>query len=208
MDGRPDGQRPHGRESALEYHLARLAQARAAGKADAFALSEGECAELFGEGTLYYFRYLHLFEIKDWRRTERDTGRNIQLFDFVNRYAAREEDRQNLEKWRPYILRMNGIAKAMLELEARNYAAAINLLREAIRKIEVLPELEEDTFKYERYRSLETLRELAEQMEKNRPLSETERLEQKLRRAVAAQEFERAAQLRDRLKELKRGEGP
>jgi hypothetical protein len=207
LDGRPDGQRPHGRESALDYYLERLVMGRAEGESGSFVLDAEECAELFSEGTLYYYRYLHLFEIKDWQRTVRDTGRNLQLFDFVNRHAAREEDRQNLEKWRPYILRMNAIAKAMLQLEARNYAAAMDMVREAIRRIEVLPEMDEETYKFERYRSLATLRELADEMEKNRPLSEAERLEQKLRQAITAQDFERAAQLRDKIKQLKKREG-
>jgi hypothetical protein len=208
LDGRPDGQRPHGRETALDYYMERLVRARAEGEAPSFVLDEAECAELFSEGSLYYYRYLHLFEIKDWQRTARDTGRNLQLFDFVNRHAAREEDRQNLEKWRPYILRMNAIAKAMLQLEARNYAAAMDLVREAIRKIEILPELDDDTYKFERYRSLATLRELAEELEKNRPRGEAELLEQRLRQAIAAQEFERAAQLRDKIKELRKRESP
>ncbi|MGD0093273.1 MAG: UvrB/UvrC motif-containing protein [Planctomycetota bacterium] len=206
MEGRPDGQRPHQRESVLDYYMERLVRARAEGEGGSFVLDEEECAELFNEGTLYYFRYLHLFALKDWQRTVRDTDRNLQLFDFVNRHAAREEDRQNMEKWRPYILRMNAIARAMLQLEAQNHAAALDVLREAIRKIEVLPELDEDTFKFERYRSLAALRELAEELEKNRPLSETERLERKLRQAVAAQDFERAAQLRDKIRELKKRE--
>jgi hypothetical protein len=207
MEGRPDGKRPHQRESVLDYYMERLVRAKAEGEAASFVLDEEECAELFDEGTLYYFRYLHLFELKDWQRTVRDTARNLQLFDFVSRHAAREEDRQYLEKWRPYLLRMNAIARAMLQLEAHNYAAALDVVREAIRKIEVLPEVDEDTFKFERYRSLAALRELAQEMEKNRPLTETERLERKLREAVAAQDFERAAQLRDKIRELKRREG-
>ena len=63
MDGRPDGQRPHGVESCLDYHLARLARAEAAGKAEAFRLTPAQCQELFAEGTLYYHRYLHLFQM-------------------------------------------------------------------------------------------------------------------------------------------------
>ena len=88
MQGRPDGARPHGMESALEFHLARLAQARAEGKADRFKLGPDECAELFAEGTLYYFRYVRLLQLKRWVETLRDTTRNLQLFDFVHQYAA------------------------------------------------------------------------------------------------------------------------
>lgn len=203
MDGRPDGARPHGMESALEYHLHRLNQAKFSGRENDFELNPQECGELFHEGTLYYFRYVRLFQLKDWTRTIRDTARNLRAFDFLHRYARREEDQQFLEKWRPYILRVHASASAMLEVEKGAYDPACQTLQLAIENIESLDEQEDDTFRFERERSLLALRELKSQIERNRPLSELERLEHQLRRAIDKQEFERAARLRDRIRELK-----
>ena len=203
MDGRPDGLRPHGMESALEYYQQRLNQAKFSGREADFDLGPKECGELFQEGTLYYFRYVRLFQLKDWTRTVRDTARNLRAFDFLHRYARREEDQQFLEKWRPYILRVHATAGAMLELEKNAHHEALNITNDAIRKIEGLDDLDDDTFRVERERSLTALRELASQIQKNRPLSELERLEHQLRRAIDRQEFERAAQLRDRIRQLR-----
>ena len=203
LEGRPDGARPHGMESALEYHLRRLEKAQAAGRETEFELGPRECAELFNEGTLYYFRYVRLFQLKDWVRTIRDTARNLQAFDLVRRYARREEDQEFLEKWRPYIIRVNASAAIMMEMEKHAYNRALRLAKEAIQKTEALGELDDETFKFERERSLTALRELADQIQKNRPLSELEQLERQLRRAVERQEFERAAQLRDRIRVLR-----
>ena len=80
MAGRPDGARPHGMESALEFNLQRLAKAQAAGHEAEFELDAAECVELFGEGTLYYLRYLRLFQLKRWADAVRDTARNLRLF--------------------------------------------------------------------------------------------------------------------------------
>jgi hypothetical protein len=204
MEGRPDGARPHGMESALEFYLGRLDQAKAEGREANFELDPRECGELFNEGTLYYFRYLRLFQLKDWKRTVRDTDRNIRAFDLLHRYARREEDQQYLEKWRPYIVRVNTTAAAMLELENKDYEKALALVKGAVSTIEALDEMEDDTFKFERERSLTALRELAVQIQKNRPLSQVEQLEHQLRRAVERQEFERAAELRDRIRQLKK----
>ena len=204
MDGRPDGARPRGMESALEYHLQRLEKAKAAGDESDFELGPRDCNELFNEGTLYYFRYVRLFQLKDWTRTLRDTQRNMRVFDFVHRYAQREEDQQFLEKWRPYIIRVNATAAVMLELEKRAYDGALRLANQAAEQIQALDDFDDETFKFERERSLTAMRELAAQIRKNRPLSEVEQLEQQLRRAVERQEFERAAQLRDRLRVLKK----
>jgi len=204
MDGRPDGAQPHGAESALEFHQGRLETAKAAGGEADFELNARECGELFNEGTLYYFRYVRLFQLKDWVRTVRDTSRNLRAFDFLHRYAQREEDQQFLEKWRPYVLRVNACAAAMLGVEKGAYDKALRIVNETISKVEALDDIEDETFKFERERSLTALRELASQIRKNRPLSELERLEHQLRRAIETQEYERAAQLRDRLRELRK----
>ena len=203
LDGRPDGVRPHLRESVLEHHLARFEQAKITGKEEEFDLSPSDCAELFNEGTLYYLRYVRLFQLRDWPRTIRDTARNLRVFDFIHEHARREEDQEFLEKWRPYILRVNSSAGAMQQLEQGAYQKAQSIITSAIEKIQGLDELEDETFSFERERSLGALRELSDQIQKNRPLSELEQLEKQLGRAIERQEFERAAQLRDKIRDLK-----
>jgi hypothetical protein len=204
MEGRPDGARPHGLESAMDYHFRRLQKAATAGAESGFQLSARDCGELFGEGTLYYFRYVRLFQLKDWARTIRDTARNLRVFDLVHQYAERDEDKQFLEKWRPYVVRINASAAAMLELEKQAYDRALAIVNEAVRKLESLEDLDDETFKFESERSLAAMRDLAAQIQKHRPLSELEQLEHQLRRAVERQDFERAAQLRDRIRTIKK----
>ena len=206
LRGRPDGQRPYGRESAFDYHLERLAKAKSAGREEAFEVKPEECQELFDEGNLYYQRYLYCFQLRRFAETTRDTERNLRLFDFVRHHAAREEDRLYLEKWRPYVVRMNAAARAMSEVGDQRFEQALRTIRRAMDQIESLEELEDETFRYERKRSLQALREFVHQLERTRPRSEVEKLEQELKKAVATQEFERAAVLRDRLRELKQSQ--
>jgi hypothetical protein len=203
VDGRPDGERPYGEESALAYHMARQAKAQAEGAKKPFKLSAEECAELFGEGVLYYYRYAHLFQIKDWERTARDTARNLRLFDFVHRHARREEDRMQLEQWRPYVLRVNAVARAMLALDAGRHDEALRIAEGAIERVEGLAEMENPTFQFERQRSVLALRELVGEIEKARPVSELDRLQAELQKAVESEQFEQAAQLRDRIRVLR-----
>jgi hypothetical protein len=203
MQGRPDGARPHGVESALEFHRKRLARAEAAGREANFELSAEDCAELFAEGTLFYLRYQHLFQLRRWTEAVRDTARNLGLFDFVHRHAAREEDRMHLEKWRPYLVRMNGAASALLALEQRDIAQSLKIIQTTLDRITALEELDDETFRFERKRSLAAMRALAKQVERMRPVPPLERLERQLRRAIEQQEFERAAELRDRIRALR-----
>jgi hypothetical protein len=203
LTGRPDGERPYGKESALDHHLERLAQVERTGNADEFTLSSEDCAELFSEGTLYYYRYLHLFQVKDWAGTVRDTARNLRLFDLVHRYAEEEEDQFYLEQWRPYLLRMNAAAAAMLHLDQGHFAQALELLQTTVSAIEALEELDDETFQFERERSLAALKDMIGQIEENKPVSELELLERELRQAIETQHFERAADLRDRIRALR-----
>ncbi|HUA66355.1 MAG TPA: UvrB/UvrC motif-containing protein [Alphaproteobacteria bacterium] len=203
MEGRPDGARPHQMESALDFYRQKLAQAEAAGTAGEFVLNEQDCAELIDEGTLYYFRYLRLFQLHRWADTVRDTSRNLGLFDFIRRYAMREEDREYLERWRPYLVRMNAAASALQHLEQGDARAALQIIQSGREKIEALEEMDDETFQVERERSLNALAELEKQIAQKQPVSPVERLQRQLRRAIERQEFERAAQLRDRIRELR-----
>jgi hypothetical protein len=203
MQGRPDGARPHAMESVLEFYQQKLVRAEAAGNEAAFQLNAQDCAELFAEGTLYYFRYLRLFQLKRWADTVRDTSRNLQLFDFVHRHAARAKDREYLEKWRPYLLRMNTAASGLHWLEQGDAPKALKIVQRGREKIAALEEMDDDTFRFERERSLTALRELEKQVRQEQPVSALELLERQLRRAIERQEFERAAELRDRIRELR-----
>ena len=206
LNDRPDGARPHGAESELDYHLARLEQARKNGSEAGFRLDPDECVELFNEGVLYYYRYLHLFQFKDWARTVRDTARNLKLFDFVHSYAARDEDRQYLEQWRPYVLRVKAVAAAMIALGENDHHRALETVHAAAEAIEALPDIDEDTFRFERHRSIEALHELAGEIEKSKPVTELEKLENQLLEAVSSERYERAAELRDRIRVLRQTE--
>jgi len=204
MDGRPDGAKPHGMESELHYHLAQLDSATRAGQD--FSLSHAECIGLINEGTIYYFRYVHLFQIQDWPRTDRDTARNIRLFDLVREYAEDPDDAQCLEQWRPYIVRMNAVARAMLAVQRKEHLKAVDIVKEAIAAIEALEPMEEcPTFDVERDRSLEVLRSLELEIGSTRPLSEVEMLEGELREAVEEEDYEHAAELRDMIQLLMAG---
>lgn len=202
LDGRPDGRRPHGRDFALDYYRGELQKYR-----ENFALDEAACRELFDEGSRLYKRYAFLIQLHDYQRVVRDTERNMVLFRFVNRYAEREEDRDNLEKWWPYILRINGVARAMIAIGEQDYDSALTIVRQTRVRIGSWPEVEAEEFYFERERSEAALEELEQEILEKRPLSQKEQLEHWLQEAVDSEEFEKAALLRDELKKLREGEG-
>ncbi len=209
LDGRPDGRRPHGRDFALDYYQGELEKYhREHGASDEdFVLNEAACRELFDEGSRLYKRYAFLIQLHDYRRVVRDTERNMALFRFVNRYAASEEDRDNLERWWPYILRINGVARAMISIGDEDYDGALAIVQRTRARIGTWPEVEAEEFFLERERSEAALEELEQEILQKKPLSQQEQLERWLEEAVDSENFEKAALLRDELKKLRGGEG-
>ena len=117
--------------TVLDYQRKRLAAMREEGESG-LRLSETDCAELFEEAILFYYRYLHLFQLEDWERTVRDTTHNLKLFDLVKRCADRGEDREYLEQWRPYLIRMHATALAMIQLKSKDFDRSLIRVLEAL----------------------------------------------------------------------------
>jgi len=202
LDGRPDGERPFGRESVLDEFLFRLDNYRLTeGTEEGFKISHEDFILLQNEGILYYFRYLVLFQIGDFVRTARDTEHNLKICDIVEDFAESEEDKKEILQYRPYILRMNAIARAMISLQHEMKDTAKDILQSAIEDIESMPEVDTPSFQFEKVRSLNYLRSTLKQVE-----SETEsplaKLRKELEKAVREENYERAAELRDRIREM------
>ena len=196
LDGRPDGMRPFGKSTMLEEF-----QERVRLSSDSFRLGHDDFLLLSNEGILFYYRYLRLFQIGDYKRTARDTDHNMQLCDLVEKYCEDNDDKKMLLQYKPYILRMNAISKAMMFLHQHLKAAAREILESAIESIRSLPEVDTPSFQFERIRSLDYLESALKQVHEKKadPL---EALKEELAKAVDEEDYERAAVLRDRIGEL------
>lgn len=201
--GRPDGRRPYGCESMLSFFEARLAEhIKANGCDEDFVLMAEDCRDLRHESHLYYQRYLSLFVLEEYDGVERDTARNLRTIDLCRRYAETEYDRTALETQRAYVLMMNTRAKAYQALNLADGAAALRHIDEGLTLIAACgdeDELAEDASTDAEIGVLESLRaEIISKM----PDDATPRLEQELRDALAREQYERAAELRDKLAQI------
>src|SRR5438270_4047320 len=202
MTGRPDGVRPHGCESLLEYHQVRAG--RAVQRGENYELTLEQCAELQQEGIQYYHRYLSLFQINDFAGVVRDTQRNLDLFDFVSEHTERDELSWNLQQFRPYVLMMNTRAKASILLAQGKFP-------EAMTEIERGRDAIYDFFQRSNFPELAAksseiafLNEWLQEVGAKRPLSKLEILQREMQCAIAKELYERAAELRDKIKSLKK----
>ena len=203
LDGRPDGRRPHDLGFAIDHYRASQEESTTEGDSpDSFTLSEEECKELFDESRRIYERYVFLLQIQDYDRVIRDTERNMEIFRFVNTYAEQEDDRNNLEKWWPYIIRIHAVARVMIAMQDEDFETASEIIDVAREKIKGLNQVEAEEFRIEKRRSVQALDDLEQELLTKRPLNLMERLKKELGDAIDQEAFERAAKLRDRIREL------
>ena len=201
--GRPDGIRPHGKESLLDYFEHIIEKMRKKyGYATGFSLDKDDCYALQQEGIQYYYRYLCFFQLGDYRKAERDTARNLRLFDFVKRYASDKRWIEEFEQYRPYVMMMNTRARVLGALRSRDTLGAVDEIKRGINRIENVYNRDE-AFKNSSKKELDFLRNWAEEIIKNYTPSKRQKLVEELRLAVENEEYEKAAKIRDRLNRLK-----
>lgn len=202
MDGRPDGLRPDGKANLLEVYQQRLEEHKKEhGSDEGFGLSHDDCEDLQSESVIYYYRYLVLFQIGDFDRTAEDTDHNLAVCCLVSQYAEQEEDKKQVLQYRPYILRMNALSRAMVSINRELLVTARDLLETAIKDIESMPDVDTPTFEVERMRSLSVLRSTLKQVLERKP-SPAAQLKVQLDEAVEVENYELAAELRDRIRRI------
>jgi hypothetical protein len=238
LEGRPDGQRPLGHESvvdALEERLSRYVEEH--GTDEGFEIDHEDAVLLQNEGVLFYYRYLLLFQINDFERTTRDTEHNLRLCRLLERYCPNADDRNAVLQFKPYILRMNAMSRAMTSLKKQMKEVAEHILESAIEEIEGLEDIDSPAFRFEKVRSTNYLKSTIEQLSeaqvgeggeaarnalltgaeqedeeepagdeaedaREEPQDEVSMLQRELEQAVEEEDYERAAAIRDRMREL------
>ena len=204
LNGRPDGKKPFEKESVLKEYLDRLEYHKLLFSTDDnFELNFEDFILLQDEGMLYYARYLLLYQIGDFHKTVKDTEHNLLICDLVEKYLHDEEVKNELLQYKPYILKINAISWAMIKVRNNLASVAKDILKSAIELIRNIPDINTPTFKLEKQRSLDSLKETLMQVSEE-DFAEINELEMELTRAVEKENYELAAELRDQINKLKK----
>lgn len=224
-EGRPDGVRPHGFDSLLEFHEARLDEAMSqppapdAGASDAdggtapsepgksgapkFSLNADECEELRSEAVQYYHRYMALLVLEDFEGVIRDTSRNLRVLDLCAQHAETEGDRNAMEQFRPYITMMRARAMASQALKDNEPKAALHAIDEGLEALRQYFSEQGEPDLYENSGEVQMLKGMRDALVPKLPVSQKSELKARLARAIEQENYELAAILRDELRLLK-----
>ena len=202
VHGRPDGKKPMGHASLFEYHETRLKKhMEEHGSDDAFVLKAEDCAKLQLEALQFHHRYICLLELQDYEGVVRDTNRNLSVFDFVARYAESEELAWALQQFRPQLLLIQVRARASEKLAGKRYREAIQDVERGIGEIRQFYS-ETGRNDIEHSAEVQYLENWIGEINSSRPLTKREKLELALHEAVRQEDYEKAAEMRDKLKSL------
>jgi hypothetical protein len=192
LEGRPDHTRPHGFETYYDYLIS-----QAATKGEDFELDEDQCNEVDREFVQYYHRRICWLRLQNYRKAVMDADHTLALMDFCKKYSADEQWTVTHEQYRPFVMFHRTQALALAELEDQHAESAVEAINEGLDRIrEVFVEYEaEDQFDDDEL--VQRLHELREALRKEYDVGRT--LNERLRDAVAAEQYELAAKLRDEL---------
>ncbi len=201
--GRPDGKRPGGYESWLEYYTKKLKDYQKEHQTEVgFELSASDCRRLREEATMYYHRYLASFVIGDYERVLKDTEQNLKIFDLCNRFASKRSDRLILEQYRPYVIMMNVRAKTQLLAKSRKYSLAIKYIKAGLKEIKKLYDDVDQMEDFPYAPEVIILKELGKQYKSKLPATPVKILKRKLLKAIEREDFKEAARIKRQLKSI------
>jgi hypothetical protein len=209
LDGRPDGIRPEGEESWLDYYE-RLQRRHDEFQPEnpPFSLKLEDCTRLWREAVQYYHRYLSFWHLNMYELCARDTQRNLHLFAFVRTFAEDDRMKMQFDQWRPYVSMMYTRAVAMPQVLKKSYREAFNTIESGIEAIRDFLEEYNQSHRAEECVELVSLENWRDELLAHEeaaaaaePKSKIQLLRQKLEKAIAAEEFEDAARLRDEIRD-------
>lgn len=201
VDGRPDGAEP-----LLPEYLKRkkLTDLQSSGS---FALDDSDVQRLSEEAFLYRLRREYFFKIGDYPRSVRDVNIGIQIIELITAHASNPELSLFFLQFRPDQEIFRRTVEAKLAIKQKDYLLARQRIELAASFLQEIARIHPDTFPPawlgKRLKQLKKVYdEIGETWENDlSPLRNSPpTLEEQLHLAIEAEEYERAAELRDLLR--------
>jgi hypothetical protein len=200
-NGRPDGERPHGFETYYDYLLALSMQDE-----DAFRLDDDHCREVDREFVQFYHRRICWLRLQDYRKALDDARHTLALMDFCQRHSDDERWVLSHEQYRPFVLMHRTQAEALTELEdGDGYQTAIDAIDHGLDELFEFFSSHGAEENFDDDDIVQRLREFRESLLEQ--FDDRFKLGKELEEAIAAEEYERAAEIRDELAKLEQRPG-
>jgi hypothetical protein len=196
ITGRPDGSRPYGFATYADY-LRRRARVKARAKEE-FVLGEDQCMEADREFLQFYRRRMCWLVLHNYAKAIEDADHTLSLMDLVRDHSPNEEYTQAHEQYRGFVLFHRTQAYALLALEKNDPEAAIDAIHDGLERIRAFFETYNVEEQMEENGMVQHLRKMEATLRQQHKIKAT--LQEQLANAVANEDYEKAAKLRDDLR--------
>jgi hypothetical protein len=190
--GRPDGEKPHGFATYYDYLVSAAFQ-----EGPEFALGEERQQEVDREFYQFYHRRICWLTLNEYEKAATDAEHSLRLMDFSSANAGDREWALMHEQYRPFVMFHQVQATALTKLQSDQPESAVQVIDAGLESLSALfvqhgaeEHFDEDVF-------VVKLREMQASIKSHFHLGPT--LAEQLAEAVAAEQYELAAKLRDRL---------
>jgi hypothetical protein len=218
LDGRPDGARPRGFATYLDYlrHRSRIRRRRRNDPVDSgpsgWSMSPEHCSEADRELVQFYHRRVAMLSLQHYDMALRDADHSLALMDFIADFGPTPDYVDRHERLRGGILFDRTQAAAAMALERSSPEEAIDAIRDGIDRLERYSRELTDTEELERPEFLvgpeefetpalayvDRLRRLEKEVRHHFEVPKT--LREQLDEAVQHEDYEKAARLRDQIR--------
>jgi hypothetical protein len=195
--GRPDGQRPYGHDTYFDYLKHIASNVERAGRGG-FQMTESQCIEADREFVQFYHRRICWLALRNYNRAVTDADHTLAFMDFVRDRSPSEDYTAAHEQYRAFVLFHRTQAAAALAAEANDPESAIDQINEGLKSIRDFYASHDAEDRMDEDSMVQQLRKMEESLRQMHNIQST--LREQLEKAVANEEYERAAKLRDRLK--------
>ena len=205
VTGRPDGSRPEGHDTYLD-----ALRAESQSEGEDFELDDDRCVEVDREFVQYYHRRVAWLALRDFDKVVADADHTLALMDFSSAHAPDDDWVEEHEQYRPFVLFHRTQAAALAALQRTDPEAAVlaidNGLRDLGEAVADLSALMDDDLSDDESMDFgDRLAELRQSILQEYDLQES--LAEQLADAIACEQYELAAELRDRINKGRRRDG-
>jgi hypothetical protein len=192
ITGRPDGSRPQGFPTYYDYLVA-----AAFDEGQGFELTEERRVEIDREFYQFYHRRICWLALQDYAAAAADAEHTLRLMDFTSANAADRQWAVMHEQYRPFVMFHQVQSQALTRLQASDPAGAVTVIDGGLTAMAKLFAQHDAEEHFDDDLFVQKLREMQASIKSQFSLGPS--LAEQLAEAVAGEQYELAAKLRDKL---------
>jgi hypothetical protein len=190
-EGRPDGARPHGFQTYYDYLLSQEMMD------EDFELDDEQCMEVDREFVQFYHRRICWLALREFELAAADARHTLVVMDFCLLHSPDEQWTMSHEQYRPFVMFHRIQASALAHLEDESAEHAIHEINGGLDELRELFDEHEVGEMFEDNELVGKLLDLRESLRDHYNVGRT--LHEQLADAVAKEQYELAAKIRDEL---------